>query len=349
MKIYLLLLVSLLALTCPTAVAQTPTGFNIALQDGSQIQVPPASYPAGSVQTGTWNRIVSTAVTPLVDVNNNPTPVTIGSTSWSFGPYGHYDLPATFGDDALLLDSGFLATDPGMTLSLSGLAAGDYVLYSYFTVWGFSAGSWMDVQGVWIDFPSNGSGFGGEFVEGSTHLIHNINVQPGQTINVNVGILLGEDPIRFHGFQIIPVDALHKVHFCDSQVNSTGSEANMIFGGSSSVQADDLQLGADNLPPNQFGYFLVSWDPGIGIIPPGSQGNLCVGGNIGRHNRAGEVLFSGTNGSVLMDVSLTDIPQPTGPISIMPGEYWHWQYWYRDTNPSNTSNFSDAYRIGFTN
>ncbi|MCP3918944.1 MAG: hypothetical protein GY711_25640 [bacterium] len=33
---------------------------------------------------------------------------------------------------------------------------------------------------------------------------------------------------------------------------------------------------AENLPPNQFGYFLASQSPGF-IQPPGAAGPLCIG------------------------------------------------------------------------
>lgn len=347
MKINLFRFASILLLTCPAIAMQAPVGFNIALQDSSQVQVPSSMYSAASFQTGTWNRVVSPSATLLTDVNGNSTTAMIRNVSEAYGSYGHDDLPGTSGDDELLYDSGFEISDPGTTFTFIDLPPGDYVMYSYFTSPGSTFGGTMTLQGGHASFPTNVSDFDGNFIEGMSHFIHNFSVLPGQYIDIRIILHFGGDPVRIHGFQVVPVDALHKVQFCDSQNNSTGSMANMVLSGSSSVSSNNLQLGARDLPANQFGYFIVSTDPGTGTTPPSSQGNLCIGGSVGRHNRIGEVLFSGAAGAVLMDVDLTNIPQPTGPVSVMPGESWHWQYWYRDNNPSNTSNFSDAYRVGF--
>ncbi len=347
MKASLFHLAFLLLLTCPAIAAQTPVGFNIALQDSSQIGVPAPTYTAGSFQTGIWSRVVTPSATALMDVDGNPTTTTLHNAYWPQGSYGHDDLPGTFGDDALLYDSGFEIWDPGTTFTLHDLPPGDYLLYTYFTSPGATFGGSISIQGASSGFPSHIYDFDGNFVEGTSHFIHNISVLPGQDIDMSMILYFGADSVRIHGFQVVPAEALHEVHYCNSQINSTGSMANMALIGSSSISSNNLQLGVRDLPANQFGYFIVSSDPGTGITPPGSQGNLCIGGSVGRHNRMGEVLFSGAAGVVLMDVDLTNIPQPTGPVSVMPGESWHWQYWTRDNNPGNTSNFSDAYRIGF--
>ncbi len=350
MRAYFFCLVSLLALTCPAIAVQTPVGFNISLQEPAQVQLPASTYAAGSFQAGTWNRldITGTAI-PLVDVNNSPTAVTVEASSWWQHPYPQMSIPTLFGDDELLLGGGFLIHDPGASYDISGLAPGDYALFTYALNYGWSVGASLTVQGVSLDFWSSGSSPSSPvpFTEGYPHRIHRFTVQQGQVVHVSAIVLMGEEPVRIQGFQIVPIDALHNIQFCDGVANSTGSSARMVLTGSSSVQANNLQLGVRHLPPNQIGYFVVSRDPGTGLIPLGSQGNLCIGGNIGRHNRAWEVLFSGSTGTALMNVNLTDIPQPTGPISILPIESLYWQFWYRDMNPNSTSNFSDAYRIGF--
>ncbi len=287
---------------------------------------------------------------PLVDTDGDATSVTFVAENTA-GGYWPGDLPTTFGDDELLLDQSFGASEggPSADFTLIGLEPGDYTMYVY----ALQGSNCPFSSSVSVKNQSQGlylcGTFSGTFAEGQTHRIFHFNVQPGENISMGLDVQFGDGSAIIQGFQIIPDDSLHKTLFCDGAVNSTGTMANMIFGGTSSVQANDLQLGVRNLPINQFGYFIVGVDPGTGSIPPGSQGNLCLGGVIGRHNRLGEVLFSGPTGTVLMDVDLSNVPQPAGPISIMPGENWHWQFWYRDNNPGSTSNFSDAYRIGFAN
>lgn len=351
-------LLSLLLFVGPVAAVQAQVGFNVSLQTEAQLAVPSPSYSAASAQFGVWNRVAGPAtfpgsfpvVYPLVDLAGNPTNVTFSANNTASSK--RENLPGTFGDDELLLDQSFVVDEgcAGNNYTLSGLAPGSYSIYLYvYQPRSCPFSSSVGVAGCTVSLGSFCYNLSSTFAEGSTHAICNFNVQPGADIVIDMNTQFGDGETYIQGFQVIPDNALHKIHFCDSTINSTGSMANMVFSGSSSVQANDLRLGVRNLPLNQFGYFLVSWDPGTSVIPPGSQGNLCVGGSIGRHNRIGEVLFSGPVGAVLMDLDLTDIPQPAGPISVMPGEMWHWQYWYRDNNPSSTSNFSDAYRIGFTN
>jgi hypothetical protein len=49
---------------------------------------------------------------------------------------------------------------------------------------------------------------------------------------------------------------------------------------------------------------------------------------------------SGPEGTFHVSVDLTDLP-PGGAVAL-PGETWRWQAWYRDKNPTSTSNFTDG-------
>ncbi len=354
MQLQTIRIICLLALAGPASAFQQRVGFNVAFQEASQIAVPPPSYSAALFQSGVWNRQESQFVWgqswfsgPLVDVNNNMSSVELEYDLWYLWST-HRDHPLTTGVDEVLLDSCFTIDDPGGEIFIHGLAPGDYSMYSYVVdPIGFPGVRRMSVKNHHIYLP--GSSFPGDFVEGQTHVIHHFNVTQGEVIPIEFSFSIGWEPVQLQGIQIIPDAALLKSHYCDSPVNSTGVMANMALIGSSSIQANNLRLGVRDLPPNQFGYFIVSQTASPGVTPPGSQGNLCIGGNVGRHNRAGEVLFSGTSGFVLMDIDLGDVPQPQGPVAVMPGESWNWQFWFRDNNPQNTSNFSDAYRIGFVN
>ena len=126
--------------------------------------------------------------------------------------------------------------------------------------------------------------------------------------------------------------------------NSTGDSGEIYALGSSIVSANNLTLRGEDLPTNQFSYLLASQNQGMVMNPAGSQGNLLLGGTILRYNVP--ALFSGSSGTVEQTVDLTNMPSPaTGPV--MPGQTWHFQFWYRDANPSATSNFTDGVRVVF--
>ncbi len=124
------------------------------------------------------------------------------------------------------------------------------------------------------------------------------------------------------------------------QPNSTGQKARLYAIGSRVVTDNKLELIATQLPQNQIALFLVSdteaFVPGAG----GGDGNLCLGGSIGRFS---QVLNSGTGSVVSVTVDLAQLPTDP-PHSVVAGETWRFQCWYRD---SSTSNFTPGLRIKF--
>lgn len=128
--------------------------------------------------------------------------------------------------------------------------------------------------------------------------------------------------------------------------NSSGMPGVISIVGSPSVQVNDLQLTASQLPLNAFGYFLASMHLGSGIHPPGSQGVLCLLPPIGR-GVGGTVFFTGLTGAGTTTVDLGSMAQPTGPVAVLPGDTWHFQAWHRDANPTVTSNLTDAVSLTF--
>jgi Lamin Tail Domain len=133
--------------------------------------------------------------------------------------------------------------------------------------------------------------------------------------------------------------------YCSPAVaNSTGFGGVLIATGSFVAADNLLNLTASQMPPNQFGYFLTSQTQGFVAQPPGSQGNLCLSGNIGRFN--GQVQNSGPGGEFTIPVDLTAMPV-SPPHAVVAGETWNFSTWYRDVNPGPTSNFSDAVSITF--
>ncbi|MDG1984154.1 MAG: hypothetical protein P8M11_06290, partial [Planctomycetota bacterium] len=71
-------------------------------------------------------------------------------------------------------------------------------------------------------------------------------------------------------------------------------------------------------------------------------------GAIGRYVGPGQIVNSGATGEVTLPLDLTQTPQPTGFVSVQPGETWNFQAWYRDSvGGSATSNFTDGLSITF--
>ncbi|MBL6721974.1 MAG: hypothetical protein ISQ08_11255 [Planctomycetes bacterium] len=125
--------------------------------------------------------------------------------------------------------------------------------------------------------------------------------------------------------------------------NSTGLSGELAGTGSAAVAANDLVLRATHLPMGEFAYALASQAPGFVMAPPGSQGNLCLGGPIARLvAQVGAV----SGGTFQVAVDLTAIPM-TPAQAVAPGETWTFQVWHRDHNPGPTSNFTDALAVTF--
>ena len=56
---------------------------------------------------------------------------------------------------------------------------------------------------------------------------------------------------------------------------------------------------------------------------------------------------SGATGSFQIPLDLTMTPTSVGMASVAAGETRYWQIWYRDANPTATSNFTDGVRVTF--
>ncbi|MCP5022813.1 MAG: hypothetical protein GY930_13700 [bacterium] len=140
-------------------------------------------------------------------------------------------------------------------------------------------------------------------------------------------------------------------NYCDSAtVNSSGFPGSISMSGSRLVSANNFTLDATGLPQNQFAMFLNSQGSAYSHMPGGAQGSLCLGGAgypIGRHNRSHEIRNTGTGGAMSLTLDLSDLPTALGIRAIVAGETWNFQAWYRDMNPTQTSNFTDAMSVQF--
>lgn len=138
-------------------------------------------------------------------------------------------------------------------------------------------------------------------------------------------------------------------NYCSpANANSTGGPGEISASGSVVTAQNDVLLFCSSLPPNQFGYFLTSMTPGFLPNPAGSEGDLCVLGDIGRYIGPGQVQNSGLLGLVSLPIDLTQMPRPNGPMAVQPGDTWYFQFWHRDGGSSGpVSNMTDALRVQF--
>ena len=133
--------------------------------------------------------------------------------------------------------------------------------------------------------------------------------------------------------------------YCAVAPNSTGDRAVLRAFGSHSLATNDLQLEGRLLPQNAASFFLVGTSTGFVPNAGGAQGNLCLGGQIGRVV-GGSILNSGSTRTVSTPVSLLTLPSPTGTFAATAGQTLNFQCWYRDSvGGAATSNLSNGLQI----
>ncbi len=156
----------------------------------------------------------------------------------------------------------------------------------------------------------------------------------------------GFDGAAFDGGRVFAFSGMDTVGdiICGPAVpNSSGLPGRLFAIGSNSVMDNDLTFTATDLPLMSNGILITSPDELLVTNPGGSAGNLCIASTqIGRY--AGNILNSGTTGTVSLSVDLTLVPHPISFQMVMPGDVRYWQYWFRD---GATSNFTDAVRVTF--
>ena len=138
-------------------------------------------------------------------------------------------------------------------------------------------------------------------------------------------------------------------NYCMANANTTGVSADISAAGSIAVASNDLTLTASNLPPQAFGFFIVSRTQNFVMNPAGSQGNLCIGGALGRYVGPGQIMNSGAAGEISLTVDLTAMPQPNGFVPAVSGDQWNFQLWHRDSSPTggSSSNFTNGLQVDF--
>jgi len=134
--------------------------------------------------------------------------------------------------------------------------------------------------------------------------------------------------------------------FAPAPANTPGVGGFLLVAGRPERSFDNLSLFAQLLPANQSVLFLASQSSGFTPNPGGSEGDLCIGGAIGRFNAPGQIRRSRSNGVAYLQIDLDELPQPSGIATAAAGETWYFQAWYRDiVGGANASNFTSAVAV----
>ncbi len=127
---------------------------------------------------------------------------------------------------------------------------------------------------------------------------------------------------------------------CTGAVTTTGAPAICEVYGNPVASANDAQLVASGLPPNQFGIFMTSLVGAPPMVVNSGNGWLCInpaGSNgIGRFFYPNQIQSSGPLGQLTLDTTagqwdLSALPTATGgPYAAMPGMTSHFAAWFRE-------------------
>jgi hypothetical protein len=258
-------------------------------------------------------------------------------------------------DDCSTAISGVTGVYPGLFVSKFDLDYYDYALADgdEITVNAFFTHANGDIDIILYDVGACGGGLGSGLTQGASlddnetlTYVNTTGANRDVVLEVNVWINSTFD-CNDHDLEVVINAGAGPIgtNYCGpANLNSSGLPALISAFGIESAAANDVRLDATQLAMGQFGMFVNSMSQGF-VTPPGSQGNLCLSGGIGRHKA--NIMNSGATGEFSLQLDLTSVPTPGAPVSVQPGETWYWQAWFRDNNPTSTSNFTDGIGITF--
>ena len=203
----------LCSLGLPSA-AMATSAINVDLHRGDpdpqNAGTPSNTYAAASSQAGTWNgvTVLNVGPHPLLDIDGNPSVASLTLSSIIGGRVDNN--PTTFGDDEALLDDGYNIPD-GLTtfviLTVSGLAAGQYQVYTY--AWDPSVPSnrstTVDVNGTGVVVVAPPDDVFDGYTIGETHAVHSATIGAGNDLVItatNTDDFYDQSTVN--GFQIVP-------------------------------------------------------------------------------------------------------------------------------------------------
>ncbi|MEM9382430.1 MAG: YncE family protein [Planctomycetota bacterium] len=164
-------------------------------------------------------------------------------------------------------------------------------------------------------------------------------------LSVRLGLAVTAQPGANDAIDLTSIGGVPANECGPAVANSTGVPGTISASGFFLAGVNPFRLTATDLPRNSFGYFVNSITTGFTMNPGGSQGNLCLGGTIGRH--IDQVMSSGQDGRISIEVDSRALPSVPTFVPVVPGETWSFQLWYRDANPGVTSNFTDRVTMTF--
>ncbi len=142
-----------------------------------------------------------------------------------------------------------------------------------------------------------------------------------------------------------PLDGRRQFACHPAVPNLTGVAATLEIEGGG-LATGRLAARVTDLQPNgMFGYLLVADTLTAPMPAAGSQGLLCLGGNLGRY--VDQVQRADAGGQQRYHIDLNSLPMSIGSTAAQPGETWSFQSWYRDLDALGqpTSNFSSAVAV----
>ncbi|MEM6675013.1 MAG: hypothetical protein AAF726_19345, partial [Planctomycetota bacterium] len=345
------------ALGLTGAASAQGSGVSIYMDVGSTtfgLGLPSSSFAAAASDPGVWNGIDPDGIPgnvytspPLLDTSGAPTAVTLEWDGMGMPPITREDDEInTTGDDEALLDDYGYNVGPSV-VTIFDLPPGFYDVLTYamapddptFQTNVSVLGSSDPLQVV-------GGDFSGGYVLGVTHALHTVFASPTDPLTIVIDVATDFDTLN--GIQLVPsTSGGLGTNYCGPAVpNSSGQSAFIQAVGSDVAADNDLTLLCSFMPTNSFAFFLTSPDASFVMNPGGSQGNLCLGGSIGRYVGPGEIKNSGTLGSISLTIDLTAVPSPTGPMAAVSGDTLRFQTWFRDSVAgSATSNFSNGVEL----
>ena len=277
---------------------------------GTQCWVTGQGAPGGSLGANDVDGGTTTLLTPIFDLSSGSNPL-ISYWRW----YSN--------------DTGGSPNADTMTVDISDDGGASWVLLEV-------VGPTQDASGGWIEATFNLTDFVNSTSQVQLRFMAS-DLGTGSIVEAAIDDLWIKD---------VSCNSSVGSNYCTPAVTNSSGLPGSIGGTGSDVALDNnLTLTVSGLPDGQFSYFVASQTQGNTPNPGGSQGVLCLGAPIARFN-ANVLVVSG--GQVNLAVDLTAVPLPPSfSHSVMPGESWNFQLWYRDTNPGATSNFSDGLAVTF--
>ena len=210
MKVTLLPLVALAASLVPNTLAAQSYNIDVEQLGGAAclggIGAPAPTYGAAARLAGPWNTVIpASGLANTVQDTAGLNPVVI--TNVAAAPLAGFCMSGAgpVGDDAFLLDDGFQFLDPSSLWTVTGLAEGDYDIYTY--AW-HPSGALTNVTAYASSTTPPplqlvGGMWPGQHALTVTYALNSVSIQPGDTLHIDLFPLTAKHFGAVGGFQIV--------------------------------------------------------------------------------------------------------------------------------------------------